>query len=100
LRIGVVAFYAGGWPQAMALKTAKRFRAFRFEQGVDRDKLTFHSLRKTFSQGLDGVVPRDVIAALLGHARGFSLDTYSPNGPNFQILVEAVGKLHFEGLKL
>ena len=100
LRLGVVDFYAGGWPPAMALKTAKRFRAHRLACGVDRDKLTFHSLRKTFSQGLDGVVPRDVIAALLGHARGFSLDSYSPTGPHFPILVDAVGKLRFEGLRL
>jgi hypothetical protein len=32
--------------------------------------------------------------------RGFSLDTYSPTGPNFQILVDAIGKLSFPGLKL
>jgi integrase len=100
VRIGVVDFYAKGWPRSMAGMTAKRFQAFRLAQGVDRDRLTFHSLRKTFASGLDGVVARDVLSALLGHSRGFSLDTYSPGGPHFQILAEAVGKLHFEGLKL
>jgi integrase len=84
----------------MAAETSKTFAGFRLRQGVARAGVTFHSLRKTIAQALDGIVPRGVLAALLGHARGFSLDTYSPTGPNFQILVDAIGKLSFPGLRL
>ena len=101
LRLGIVKFYAtGGWPKNMAANTAKRFVYYRRQRGIDGDRLKFHSFRKSFTSALDGVVPQDTIAALLGHARGFSLDTYSPTGPNLQILVDAIGKLSFPGLKL
>jgi hypothetical protein len=56
--------------------------------GVTRDRLT--SLRKNFGTALDraGVAPSDR-EAVLGHSRGFSLDTYS-TGPGLKRLKDMV----------
>ena len=60
-------------------------------------RLSFHSLRGTFTTKLDeaGVVQTDT-AMILGHARGFTFDFYS-GGPGLKRLKEVVEKVSYGG---
>jgi integrase len=80
---------------------SRRFTRWRRSQGITRDKVTFHSLRKNFTESLENAhVSPNLVAALLGHGRGFSLDVYSPAGPEFELRADAVAKVQYKGLKL
>jgi integrase len=62
----------------------QRFTHYRRGLGIERERLTFHSLRKNFTSALDRAgVPQADAAALLGHSRGFSWDVYS-SGPGLK----------------
>lgn len=80
---------------------SKRFTRWRKSQRVNRDRVAFHSLRKNFAESLENAhVSTNLVAALLGHSRGFSLDVYNPAGPEFGMLAGAVAKVKYRGLKL
>jgi integrase len=60
--------------------------------------VSFHSFRKTFVTCLDNAgVPQHDIAAVVGHARGFTLDTYS-GGKGLAKLRDIVEKASWPGL--
>jgi integrase len=80
---------------------SKRFTRWRCRCRVNRDRLSFRSLRKNFTESLENVhVSSNLVAALLGHSRGFSLDVYNPEGPEFKLLAAAVEKVRYKGLKI
>lgn len=85
-----------------AATVAKRFPAFRRGLGVDRERVGFHSLRKSFATKLEHAdVSSDTAAVLLGHRglRSFTFDVYSPDGPTLRQLADAVAKVSYEGLR-
>lgn len=84
----------------LSVYISKRFTVFRRRAGVNRPRLSFHSLRKNFVTALNqaGVHQAD-IAAVVGHAQGFTLDTYS-GGPGLKRLRDVVEKVKYAGLKL
>jgi len=92
------------WPRFNKLSASvvsKRFTRWRKSQRVNRDRVAFHSLRKNFTESLENAhVSTNLVAALLGHSRGFSLDVYNPAGPEFKMLADAVAKVSYKGLKL
>lgn len=80
---------------------AKRFPAYRRDRGIDRDRVTFHSFRKTFVRALEfASVDRDRAALVVGHERGFTFRVYNPEGLDMAALQEVVESVEFEGLKL
>jgi integrase len=87
-----------------AATLAKRFPTFRRDHGVTRDKVTFHSLRKSFVSKLEHAgFTGDQIAPLVGHAggqRSFTLDVYSPDGPTLNQRALVVEKIEYKGVKL
>ncbi len=90
----------GGPDQRLSLYFSKRFTAYRRAVGIDRPQTSFHSLRKNFTTALDnaGVHQADA-AMLLGHARGFTFDTYS-GGKGLQTLAGIVERVEYPGLRL
>jgi integrase len=77
---------------------AKRFPAYRRDQGVDRHGVVFHSLRKSFTTKLERLdVPSDTAALLLGHKglRSFTYGRYS-GGHAPARLAEVVGGVRYE----
>jgi len=91
-----------GTAKASGNYTARRFTQFRRRQGCTRDGLSFHSLRKNFvTAAEDAGVPDTTIAAIVGHKgrRGFTLSKYAPK-PRLRLLVAAIGKVQYKGLKL
>jgi integrase len=79
---------------------SQRWTAFRRSVGVDRKRLAFHSFRKNFVSALDEArVPRDDVAALVGHERSFSLQVYSA-GKSLVELKRIVEQVNYPGLDL
>jgi integrase len=77
------------------------FSKFRESLGITRKRLGFHSFRKNVTTCLDnaeGVQETD-IQALIGHERGFTLDTYS-GGLGLAKLQTIVERIQYPGLKL
>jgi integrase len=75
------------------------FKKYRRRVGVDRPRVAFHSFRDTVITALDNAgVPRGDIGALVGHERGFTLDTYSKGLglPRLQAITE---KIAYPGLR-
>lgn len=83
---------------------AKRFPAFRREHIEERDRVNFHSLRKSFVSKLEHAgYGGDQIAPLVGHAggkRSFTLDIYNPEGPLLAQRAKVVKKIVYAGVKL
>jgi integrase len=76
------------------------FNRYRRSIGVDRPRVAFHSFRKTFVTCLDNAgVPSHDIAAVVGHARGFTLNVYS-GGKGLALLRDIVEKAQWPGLVL
>jgi integrase len=79
---------------------ADGFSKIRHKIGLGRKGLHFHTLRKCFTTALDRAgVPREDVAAIVGHSRGFTFSVYS-DGPGLKRLAEAIAKVRYEGLKL
>ena len=79
---------------------SKRFTEFRRDVGIDRAKLSFHSFRKNFATALDNAgATRDDIAALIGHERGFTLETYS-GGKGLKALQAIMQRVKYPRLRL
>lgn len=94
------ALKSGGPDGKLSWYLSKRFTEFRRSADVKRPRLAFHSLRKNFATALDNAgANRDEIAALIGHERGFTLETYS-GGKGLQALASIVEKVEYSGLKL
>ena len=79
---------------------SKRFTNYRRDVGVVRRRKAFHSFRENVSTALDKAgVPQADVAALIGHDRGFTFDTYS-SGPGLSRLQGIVEKIEYPGLRL
>jgi len=90
----------GGPDGKLSWYLSKRFTEFRRMAGIDRPRLSFHSLRKNFATALDNAgATRDDIAALIGHERGFTLETYS-GGKGLRALREIMQRVRYPGLRL
>jgi len=87
-----------GRDNKLSVDFGKKFGRVRRNADIEREGLTFHSLRKNFTTALDqaGVAQADA-AVLLGHARGFSFDRYS-GGPGLQRLRDVVERVAYPAL--
>ena len=89
----------GGPDGKLSWYLSKRFTEFRRGIGIDRPRLSFHSLRKNFATALDNAgATRDDIAALIGHERGFTLETYS-GGKGLKALRDIMQRVKYPGLR-
>jgi integrase len=80
---------------------AKRFPAFRRDQGVERERIALHSFRKNFVRALElAKVDRDRAALVVGHERGFTFRVYNPEGLDMPMLRDVVESVTYGGLKL
>ena len=78
----------------------RRYTEYRRSVGVERPRLAFHSFRKNVSTVLDNAgVPQSDLAALIGHERGFTFDTYS-KGLELERLRGITEKIQYSGLRL
>lgn len=78
----------------------RRYTKFRRRLGIHRPRVNFHSFRKNVTTALDNArVPQSDVAAIIGHERGFTFDTYSA-GLDLPALQSIVDKIEFEGLKI
>ncbi len=90
----------GGPDGKLSWYVSRRYTAYRRNLRVDRARLSFHSFRKTASTALDNAgVPQADVAALIGHERGFTFDTYS-KGLELQRLGRIIEKIKYTGLQL
>ncbi len=84
----------GGPDRKRGHTRAKRFPSFRRDQGVDRERVAFHSFRKSFVRALElAKVDRDRAALVVGHERGFTFRVDNPEGidvARLRHVVEAV----------
>jgi integrase len=90
----------GGPDGKLSWYLSKRFTEFRRTGGINRPRLSFHSLRKNFATALDNAgATRDDIAALIGHERGFTLETYS-GGKGLKALQALMQRVKYPQLRL
>jgi len=80
---------------------SKRFTAYRRECGLDSPRLAFHSFRKNAAQALkDARTTPSEIAELIGHERGFTVETYAPLQLPLPRLKTMVERIKYPGLRL
>ena len=80
---------------------AKRFPDFRRKRGVNRDRLVFHSFRKSFVRALQiAHVDINRAALVVGHEEGFTYREYNPAGLDVKSLREVMEAVKYPGLKL
>jgi integrase len=90
----------GGPDGKLSWYFTRRFTAYRRSVGVIRPRVSFHSFRKNVSTALDNAgVPQADVAALIGHERGFTFDTYS-KGLELTRLQGIVKRIEYPGLDL
>ena len=90
----------GGPDGKLSWYLSKRFTDFRRNAGVERQRVSFHSFRKNVTTALDNAgFNRDEIAALIGHERGFTLETYS-SGKGLEALRQIAERIKYPGLRL
>lgn len=75
---------------------SKAFTTYRRSVGVTRERLVFHSLRKNAAQALKNAQTTvNEIAELIGHERGFTVETYAPLGLPVPVLKEIVERIAY-----
>ncbi len=80
---------------------SKRFTTYRRESGIDGPRVAFHSFRKNAAQALkDGRTMPAEIAELIGHERGFTVETYAPLGLPMARLKSLIERIKYPGLRL
>jgi integrase len=90
----------GGPDGKLSWYFSKRFTGYRRACGIDRPRVSFHSLRKNVVTALDNArVPANDIAALVGHERQFTTSVYS-KGLELPALADIVEKIKYPGLRL
>lgn len=78
----------------------RRYTVFRRDIGIVRPRVSFHSFRKNVTTALDNArVPQSDVAAIIGHERGFTFDTYSA-GLDLPALQSIVDQIQFDGLNI
>ena len=72
------------------------FTRLRRKLGIDRPRVSFHSLRKNMGTALDRArVSQADVALILGHDRGFTLSVYAPLGLELPALKSIVEQARF-----
>ncbi|EJW11609.1 Integrase [Rhodovulum sp. PH10] len=91
----------GGPDQKLNWYFGKRFTTYRRSVGVNRRRVSFHSLRKNAAQALKNAraTPAE-IAELIGHERGFTVETYAPLELPMPALQELIERIAYPGLDL
>jgi integrase len=91
----------GGPDGKLNTYVTKRFTAYRRSVGITRERVVFHSLRKNAAQALKNArtTPTE-IAELIGHERGFTVETYAPLGLPVPVLKELVERIKYPRLDL
>lgn len=80
---------------------SKRFTTYRRECGIDAPRVAFHSFRKNAAQALkDARATPAEIAELIGHERGFTVETYAPLGLPVLRLKSLIERIKYPGLRL
>jgi|GEM_PF-1803771 integrase len=91
----------GGPDKKLNWNFSKRFPDFRRKVGVDRPRVCFHSLRKNAAQALkDARATPAEIAELIGHERGFTVETYAPLGLPLPVLKELVERIEYRTVEM
>ena len=91
----------GGPDMKLNAYFTKRFTAYRRSVGVVRPRVVFHSLRKNAAQALKNArTSANEIAEVIGHERGFTVETYAPLGLPIAVLKELVERIAYPGLDL
>jgi len=87
-----------GGDDKLSVYLGKQFTMTRRRAGIERPRVSFHSLRKNFTTALDqAAVAQADAAMLLGHARGFSFDRYS-GGPGLKRLRDVMERVAYPAL--
>jgi integrase len=90
----------GGPDKKLSWYFTRRYTEFRRRLGITRPRVSFHSFRKNVVTVLDNArVPEPDAAAIIGHERGFTFDTYSA-GLDLPALQSIVDKIDFKGLDI
>jgi integrase len=90
----------GGPDKKMSWGFTQRFTIYRRSCGVTKERVGFHSFRKNVVTALDNAgVHRADIAAVVGHERGFTLDTYS-GGKGLIALATIIERVEYAGLEI
>ena len=80
---------------------SKRFTAYRRDCGIEGPRVAFHSFRKNAAQALkDARTTVAEIAELIGHERGFTVETYAPLGLPVPRLKSLIERIAYRGLSL
>jgi integrase len=88
-----------GGDDKLSVYLGKQFTMTRRRAGIERPRVSFHSLRKNFTTALDqAAVAQADAAMLLGHARGFSFDRYS-GGPGLKRLRDVMERVAYPALE-
>ncbi|MEV5407117.1 hypothetical protein AB0L20_31880, partial [Streptomyces albidoflavus] len=75
---------------------SKQFPQYRRGLGILRDRVSFHSFRKNAAQVLkDARTTPNEIAELIGHERGFTIETYAAEGLPLGVLKEIVERINY-----
>lgn len=90
----------GGPDQKLGWNFSAQFTEYRRACGVTGERLTFHSFRKNAAQALkDARATPAEIAELVGHERGFTVETYAPLGLPVKALKELIERVRYPGLR-
>ena len=91
----------GGPDNKLNTYFSKAFTAYRRSVGVNRPRVVFHSLRKNAAQALKNArTSPSEIAELIGHERGFTVETYAPLGLPLAVLKELVERIDYPNVDL
>ena len=91
----------GGPDHKLGWQFSAQFTMHRRSCGVDAPRLAFHSFRKNAAQALkDKRTTPAEIAELIGHERGFTVETYAPLGLPMPALKELIERIQYPGLRL
>jgi integrase len=91
----------GGPDRKRSWYLSKCFTRYRRECGVNGDRVAFHSFRKNAAQALkDARTTPAEIAELIGHERGFTVETYAPLQLPVSRLKSLIERISYRGLRL
>ena len=95
------ALKAGGPDGKLNWYLSKRFTDYRRTCGVADSRVAFHSFRKNAAQALkDASTTPAEIAELIGHERGFTVETYAPLQLPVPRLKSLIERIKYPGLRL
>jgi len=86
----------GGPDRKLSWTMTQAFTRLRRKLGINRPRVSFHSLRKNMGTALDRArVPQADVALILGHDRGFTLSVYAPLGLELPALKGIIEQARF-----